>query len=323
MRSPVVIHEKFCGLSSECCAAYARSLNCRFLYITYLTNLKIIFDRSAFHGANFDLLQQSQLLRLSKTYAISIYHTPVFLEETISLYLLEKNRGELERQLTFIFEICNGRWFRRRSDLWIKELVEEQDLKARSLMPNSERHEIEQNILHYLLDKNLDAKDLEKVQVEKHVQKLKSIDNRRIFVEIRDRFASEYSIDKKQGLNEKEFTEWFVKEHLLILGESLIHRYLETDVNKDKIFLKWKKNPNRYPYFTNYCKGTAYSLVFPVIYPNKKIDTNALIDVDHLCHLHSMDLIVSNDNGFMNNAFDYIYQNSGKSYYSTIKFVEF
>ena len=63
--------------------------------------LRVIFDRSAFHGSRFDVLAKSPLLALSKQRRISVYHTPILLEETIRMYLKEKNREELRRQLPY------------------------------------------------------------------------------------------------------------------------------------------------------------------------------------------------------------------------------
>jgi hypothetical protein len=45
--------------------------------------MKIIFDRSAFHRKRFDLLKGSRLLELVSRGKILVYHTAVFLDETI------------------------------------------------------------------------------------------------------------------------------------------------------------------------------------------------------------------------------------------------
>lgn len=190
-------------------------------------------------------------------------------------------------------------------------------------MPNLERKEIEGNINYLLTNENINDVDLAQVQAEKHIEKLKSFDNRRIFTEIREEFSPEYSKDKKRDMSEYEFSDWFINENIVPSAEVLINKHLETTEDKNKIFEKWKTNPNRFPYFTNYCKGMAYSLLYPFKYPNQKIDTNALIDIDQLTYLHSMDLIVSNDKSFMKSAFEFFYRNSDKAYFSTLEFLDF
>ena len=44
--------------------------------------MRVIFDRSAFHGDRFDLLKGSRLSQPVQERKIFIYHTRVFLEET-------------------------------------------------------------------------------------------------------------------------------------------------------------------------------------------------------------------------------------------------
>jgi hypothetical protein len=72
--------------------------------------MKIIFDRSAFHGSSFDLLQRSRLLQLTKERKVFVFHTSVFLDET--LRMCQGRKEELARQGPFLLSICNGGWFK-------------------------------------------------------------------------------------------------------------------------------------------------------------------------------------------------------------------
>jgi hypothetical protein len=72
--------------------------------------MKVIFDRSAFHD-HFDLLRGSPLLLLANEHKVLVYHTAVFLEETLKRQG-EKARDELRRQWPFLRSICNGGWFK-------------------------------------------------------------------------------------------------------------------------------------------------------------------------------------------------------------------
>ena len=53
--------------------------------------LRAIFDRSAFHGDAFEQLQASSLGRLCRQGELCVFHTPIFLEETLAMYGNEKN----------------------------------------------------------------------------------------------------------------------------------------------------------------------------------------------------------------------------------------
>jgi hypothetical protein len=47
---------------------------------------RVIFDRSAFHGSNFDSLRDSPLKRLCRAGIIAVYHTPNFISETLGAF---------------------------------------------------------------------------------------------------------------------------------------------------------------------------------------------------------------------------------------------
>jgi hypothetical protein len=48
--------------------------------------MRVIFDRSAFHGDNFTALADSPLRKLVAGKQVSVFHTPVFLDETIASF---------------------------------------------------------------------------------------------------------------------------------------------------------------------------------------------------------------------------------------------
>jgi hypothetical protein len=75
--------------------------------------VKIIFDRSAFHRNRFDLIKGSRLSQLTEEGKILVFHTTVFLEETIHMTRSGKQnaKAELKRQWPFLRSICNGGWF--------------------------------------------------------------------------------------------------------------------------------------------------------------------------------------------------------------------
>lgn len=76
--------------------------------------MKIIFDRSAFHGERFDLLERSRLPVLVGTGKILVYHTTNVIDETFQMAKSNKPgaKDELRRQWPFLKSICNGGWFR-------------------------------------------------------------------------------------------------------------------------------------------------------------------------------------------------------------------
>jgi hypothetical protein len=48
--------------------------------------VRVIFDRSAFHGENFKVIAESPLRELVARGHLSVFHTPIFLDEIIQSY---------------------------------------------------------------------------------------------------------------------------------------------------------------------------------------------------------------------------------------------
>ena len=85
--------------------------------------LRVIFDRSAFHGARFRQLKDSRLKDLCRSGRMKVYHTPVFLNETISTYRPGEQDADWQTHLRFALDTCNGGIFLNKEDLWYQELV--------------------------------------------------------------------------------------------------------------------------------------------------------------------------------------------------------
>jgi len=79
--------------------------------------MRVIFDRSAFHGANFETLTNSPLQGLVASGRVSVFHTPIFLDETIQSYGSKHTSDDWRAHLAFAVEICNGGifWQKKRS----------------------------------------------------------------------------------------------------------------------------------------------------------------------------------------------------------------
>jgi hypothetical protein len=71
--------------------------------------MRVIFDRSAFHGERFAALAESPLRALIARGRMMVIHTPLFLDETLSAYGSTRDGADAWRtHLTFALDICNG-----------------------------------------------------------------------------------------------------------------------------------------------------------------------------------------------------------------------
>ena len=97
--------------------------------------LRVIFDRSAFHGARYCRLQDSRLKDLCSRGRIKVFHTPVFLTETLATSGAGENAAAWRDHLQFVLDVCNGGIFLGTEDIWREELVAGRGTFARHLLP--------------------------------------------------------------------------------------------------------------------------------------------------------------------------------------------
>jgi len=284
---------------------------------------RVIFDRSAFHGASFDELIQSPLLRLSRVRHISVYHTASLIEETASLYLKERNHDVLRKQLSFILDICNERWLRPTEGLWVKELVERDDQKRVVFVPDSEREEMESILRKMAFENFIDQAYLDQIRIEKKEIKQRSKRLHDVLVKMRDDVAQKIS---KVGVkpSKKSSFEHFAKENLNDFGCDILTRHLK--VRPDIVSAmcqRWIENKIRYPYVTAFMTGMLYGAYYAMAEPNQKVDINTQMDIEQLSYMVGVDIIVSNEQKFMKAAFDTLWSPHGKRYMTTNEFVSF
>ena len=283
---------------------------------------RIIFDRSAFHGNRFDRLLSSSLMKLSKQRRISIYHSPILIEETIRMYMKEKNREELRRQLPFIFEICQERWFRGRSELWSKELVEEAGEKGSVFMPDIERRMTEENIKRMVFHDDFDENMFECAIKEIDENKIKAGRIKEISIKMRSDVSERLKSVRKSRCDIKQTAEEYVDLTSDDTGTEILTKHLITK-NPLEIADKWRKHKKRFPYFTLFVRGLLYLTYYVMAEPNEPIDDNALIDISQLTYLHGADIIVSNDEKFMKKTFDFMYKGRSKRMMTCEQFVAY
>ena len=138
----------------------------------------------------------------------------------------------------------------------------------------------------------------EKNQIAEIKRKFKTLG-----VKMRLRVANEI----KRGITKKKQFDSFNKFFNLNsnkLGEDAIKKFV---TKNNHIIDNWKTNKNIYPYFTQWIKALSFTLFYSMAFQNKKIDENAQEDIAQLFYLTGVDTIVTDDKGFMKDAFTYMY----------------
>jgi len=239
------------------------------------------------------------------------------------MFFKEWKKGILKRQLPFILDICNGRWFRHGFDLWEKELIEEKSGGEKLFVSTSERKETELNIRRMILDEKLELKDYGGVQAERQKDWLKSKNLKKMDVELRADVSQKLKKLGKNVSDVKQTFDEFCDTQADDIGRDFIVRRFTTTENKERIAQKWVSNKARYPYFTLFIKGLLYPRYYAMAHPNEPIDENSLSDIYCLIYIHGVDILVSNEEKFMKKAFYALFGDTNKKYMQVEEFLDY
>jgi hypothetical protein len=286
------------------------------------SQMRVIFDRSAFHGNNFDILERSPLRKLVATNRLRVFLTPVFFEETLAAFGSKRASSAWREHLNFALDVCNGGIFLDQSEIWHNELVAGKGKNARYLrrlrpgfIDALRRGTTSDDIMA-----NIILRDAKSAYTEDQQKK----DNWKATC----RWAREaMSLAIKEGKVTPEPVEGYrcPFSDILRLGFVEIGRKLMPLVDRDRngqLADVWAQAPNRFPYYSAFVEGVIYSIYYAANERNLPLDRNAIMDLDHLAYLTWTDLVVSNDTRFFRSAFETLWKARGKRMESTGSFVE-
>jgi len=267
--------------------------------------LRVIFDRSAFHGERFSLLSTSQLQTCCRKRKLSVAHTPIFLEETLRMY--GKKREQLRQQMPFILDICNGGIYHHTETIWERELVFNHGPSTNIFRFKREQETLEQNIQKGILKENWSDWKFSlwnDMETNKEAQ----------YAFYRE-FRSESSL-RKRSFND------YLEPYLDDTGRCIIQYHIEAK-NNEYLQDKWSNNKEYYPFITAFVKGAVFSEYYAAIEKNKRLDKNAQTDWQLMTYLNRADILVSADMKFQRSAFVALWEPHGKKFMTPGEFVNF
>jgi len=289
--------------------------------------MKIVFDLSAFHEY-FDLLENSRLRQLINTAKVTVYHTSVFLDETLRMADSDKPgvKAEFRRLWPFIRSICNGGWFKPLLFGQLPQLksVCDEELEASEkhsnwpCIPEWQRKKVEAKITKMIETSDSLQEFIYARKVYEQNAELKQ-NNRKLRSGLRR---------KRTLLKGETFSEYYdsIAEDA---GELLIHRppglpMPLPPLDKPEIkFAAWRRAPANFPHFTTFVRLWIYSLYDAEKNQNSRLDTNWQADAEQLCFLVDVDAMVSADLSFMKQAFEAVWQPSQKSFFTPEDFIAY
>jgi hypothetical protein len=286
---------------------------------------RVIFDRSAFQGAAFELLVNSPLRELCKRGVLHVFHTEIFLEETLQSYGSRRAGDAWRQELIFAMEICSGGLFLDRDEIWHNELIVGRGPFARYLVPErrSRRYRRSRSDLMSMLRAAAESGDLSEEwrasAQERAITQAKKDNQRAISSEMRHKVI--------EGLRDKRVTggvaaypfEQFRRTAYERTGRHLMD--LVDKARASRLADQWAKRPARYPYYSAFVEGFLYNGYYAAVEHSEALDRNAQPDYEQLAYLTWADLIVSDDQSFFRRAFETLWKPRGKRLESSSEFV--
>lgn len=286
--------------------------------------LKVIFDRSSFHGARFENIEKSPLRDLCRHGRIEVFHTPIFLEETLSTYRGGHKEQEWRKHLQFSLDICNGGIFLDREEIWHNELVAGRGPFARHLLPECPNKNYDSRpMLIERLQQVAASGDLSKEWLESGAMRedtrSKKNNQKTISRVAREEVAGAIRERRVTGsLKNYSFTH-FRKSEFVRTGKALMD--LVDTRRAAPLADQWAQNPDRFPFYSAFVEGYLYAFYYAAVEHNYKIDRNAQLDYELLAYLTWADLVVSDDHKFFRHAFEAIWEARGKRIETSESFV--
>ena len=277
--------------------------------------MRVILDRSAFHGDRFAALKASPLLQLVARNRVVITHTPVFLDETLSTFGSARAGDEWRTHMAFALDVCNGGIFLDKEQIWHNELVSGRGPFARHLLPErpSRKYGSRPRLIETLRQK-IASGDLSKEWAESAVERddaqRKRSNQRTISGEVREEVANGLRTRRLTGTLATYPFGQLLKSEFTHAGRLLMD--LVDSRRAGALADQWECRPTRFPFYTAFVEGFLFHGYHAAVAHNERIDRNAQADYEQLAYLTWADLVVSNDEGFFRAAFEAIWRPRGK-----------
>jgi len=287
--------------------------------------MRVIFDRSAFHGERFEALASSPLRELIARNRMVVIHTPIFLDETLSSFGSARAGDEWRAHMAFALDICNGGIFLDKEQIWHNELVCGRGPFARHLLPErpNKNYGSRPRLIATLREK-IATGDLSKEWAEsaedREDTQLKKSNQISVSREVRQEVASAAKERRMVGSVKGASFPQFLKSEFTHTGRLLMD--LVDARRAGALADQWERAPTRFPFYSGFVEGFLYHGFHAAVEHNQPIDRNAQADYEQLAYLTWADIVVSDDEGFFRGAFETIWQPRGKRLESAESFAK-
>ncbi len=282
---------------------------------------RILLDRSIFNGKDFAELKAIPFKALDSAGVLHVHVTPMLVAETLGLWLRDGSTVEVREHLQFISRITKKRWFNDNFAIFKDELCAKTLRSDYHLLPKETQaiwqQEISAIVAGGTARDKLTQRVREKVQKEQtRARNLREI-GKRVRADIATKFRMARPDAKLSQVDVREAWNIVSQNNLDEFGKGLIvRRPLYRAGRREMAITRWLQQKERCPYFTDWVKGLLYMQFYAGRHQSSPLDENAQADIQHLIYLRHADVMVSEEKGFMRQAFVDLYESQGKQYWN-------
>lgn len=265
--------------------------------------MTVTLDRSAFHGINWHRLRESRLSDLCRTGQVRVHHSSVLFEETLRLCLREEHHDMLREQMTYLLSIANGRWFRATRDLLKSELGWMTPRPDHAFEPTYNERRMRKSF-SYRLQQDLkpDMKQLHAIE-RNHIRNQQL---RQMRIQLRDKIISARRVGALSKHDVTPFGQIY-RDNVEEFTRLKIEELAPVGRDVESILEEWRSGARAYPYLDLWVKGAMFLPYDAAAHHHQPIHRNDAWDLEVILVAKDVDVVVSSDEGFMQNLFAVLY----------------
>lgn len=282
---------------------------------------KVIFDRSSISG-QVDLLKSSNILSCSDNDKIRIYCTPQLIDETYAHFI---NGATIAREeMHFLAGVFCKKIIDEPAEIFNKEIKEGRRDKNYIFCNKDKTNSIVLGVIDKLIKANTTP-----VQYDVFLREYKERADRRErfrkqIIKKRDSFfmdlkhqGKKLTVANRQSIRTELFSDYLIRQ-----GEILIDVYFSDSLKKNEIKNAYKRNPEKYEYF-HFFNNSFMETLYYYITNHHEVDANTQPDLEQLLYMKNLDILVTEEKGYLKDIFGILYKNTGKQIMCMNEFVSF
>lgn len=254
--------------------------------------------------------------RLTADNRVVVYHTPIFLDETISQYGSARKNGEWRRHLKFAIDTCNGGLYLSRAEIWHEELAAGRGRSARYLFPSRPTRcyrRSQQGWKDQLLvvaETDDLSEEWKASAAEREDTNQKKNNQKAIFRTVRQEVAQAIRDRRVVGALAQPSYSQYRRSEFMRMGRLLMD--LIDDRRAGSLADMWARDSDNFPFYSAFVEGVVYSAFYAAVQHNEPLDRNSQADFEQLAYLTWADMFISDDQRFLRCAFEAIWKPRGK-----------